>query len=147
MGTDCVDGLRYIRRVTRTRAFRTLAGVIAVWLGICLAEPMQLHLCVMHGGLAIQSGAHSGSHSHNRASHANHGSHSGNDHEKTQQCSCLGDCTTGSAPAFINASQVAVALPVGTRAVVTSGHEPAAVVAIDFLLPFSNGPPGTSSLA
>lgn len=120
---------------------------MSVWLGICLAEPMQLHLCVMHGGLAIQSGAHSTSHSHATAPHPNHATHSSSDHQKTQQCSCLGDCTAGSAPAFINASQVAVALPVGTEVFSMSGHESAAVVATDFVIPFSNGPPGTSSLA
>ena len=33
---------------------RSLASVLALWLALCLAEPVQLHICVMHGGLAMQ---------------------------------------------------------------------------------------------
>ncbi|HEX8899285.1 MAG TPA: hypothetical protein VF751_11355 [Chthoniobacterales bacterium] len=117
---------------------------MSVWLGICLAEPMQLHLCVMHGGLAIESGAHS-AHTAHSVSHAAH--HSSQDHQKSSQCSCLGDCTAGSAPAFVAAARLAVALPAMDRAAASSTNTSALIIATDFVLPFSNGPPGTSSLA
>jgi hypothetical protein len=133
----------YIRRVTHNRAFRALAAVLSVWLGICLAEPMQLHLCVMHGGLAIQSPAH-GSHSHGSMAHD--ASHSTGDHEKSQQCSCLGDCTTGGTAAFV-APYFRIALPSVERDATLSVPTSSAVAASDFVLPFANGPPGISSLA
>jgi hypothetical protein len=118
---------------------------MSVWLGICLAEPMQLHLCVMHGGLSIESGAHSASHASHGATHASH--HSTKDHDKSQQCSCLGDCTTGKAPAFVAPSQLDIATPVVNRVSASSVAASAPIIATPFLLPFSNGPPGTSSLA
>lgn len=131
--------------MTRTRAFRALAGALGVWVGICLAQPMQLHLCVMHGGLAIDSGAHSGSHASHVISHAAH--HSGTDHQRSQQCGCLGDCTTGNAPACVATAQVTSEQPGAGRLVAPSGMISTPIVATDFVLPFSNGPPGTSSLA
>ena len=133
----------YIRRVTHSRAFRTLAAIMSVWLGICLAEPMQLHLCVMHGGLAIQSAAHPGAHSHGTMSHD--ASQSTKGHDKSQQCSCLGDCTTGNTPAFV-AAHFRVALPVTDRVATSPATASAPIAAADFVLPFANGPPGTSSL-
>ena len=128
------------------RAFRAVAGLISVWLGICLAEPMQLHLCVMHGGLAIESASHSASHaSHSAATHAAH--HPTNGHDKSQQCSCLGDCTAGSSPTFLPSTYFRVDLPSSGRAVATSLTKSAEIATADFVLPFPNGPPGTSSLA
>src|SRR5258705_13582837 len=50
----------YIRRVRHHWLFRSLAGVLSVWLAICLAEPAQLHTCAMHGGLAIDVSTHDG---------------------------------------------------------------------------------------
>jgi len=118
---------------------------MSVWLGVCLAEPMQLHLCVMHGGLAIESASHSSAHAHGAVSH--HANHSSSDHEKSQHCSCLGDCTTGSAPALAAAPHVHVALPSADRVVASGVAGSAPTAATDFVLPFANGPPGTSSLA
>lgn len=118
---------------------------MSVWLGICLAEPMQLHLCVMHGGLAIESAAHSSHVSHSAASHAAH--HPTKGHDSSQQCSCLGDCTTGNSPALLASTYFRVDLTSNDRAVVTSLTESVEIAAADFLLPFPNGPPGTSSLA
>ena len=117
---------------------------MSVWLGFCLAEPMQLHLCVMHGGLAIQSAAHTSSHSHGAMSHD--AGHSTKDHQQSQQCSCLGDCTTGTAPALL-APRFNVALPSIDRDAALACAASTPVVAADFVLPFANGPPGTSSLA
>jgi hypothetical protein len=144
LGTDSLYGRRYIRPVTHTRAFRTLAAVLSAWLGICLAQPMQLHLCVMHGGLAIDAG-HPTSHSAHGATHdAHHQSPSG---EKSQQCSCLGDCATGSAPAFVVAPQLRVAIAATGRVDVSAAATSTPVTAPSFLLPYSNGPPSAFSLA
>lgn len=133
--------------MTHTRAFRALATVLSVWLGICLAQPMQLHLCVMHGGLAIDSGEHSSVDvSHRFASHSAH-QRSGSDHQGSRQCGCLGDCTTGNAPACVVTAQVASEQPGTGRLVAPSTMTSTPIVATDFVLPFSNGPPGTSSFA
>lgn len=131
--------------MTHSHAFRELAAVLSVWLGICLAQPMQLHLCVMHGGLAIEPGGHSGHMGHHAASHDAHQSTSS--HEKPQQCSCLGDCKTGTAPAFVGAPQVSASLPGFGRVVASSVAASTPIIASDLTLPFPNGPPGTSSLA
>ena len=128
------------------RAFRALAGLMSVWVGICLAEPMQLHLCVMHGGLTIESGPHSSAHSaHSAAAHAAH--HPTKGHDKSAQCSCLGDCTAGNSPAFLPSTYFGVDLPASDRSVVTSLTKSAEFATADFVLPFANGPPGTFSLA
>jgi len=133
--------------VRRNAFFRSLAGVLSVWLAICLAEPQQLHTCVMHGALAISThgggGAHHGA-SHAAASHSN--DKSGGD-SQSQQCSCLGDCSAGrtllglvaTAPSF-------AAAPIHTSAVFFSYVSPS-IVAPHFLLPFSNGPPDSSARA
>lgn len=132
--------------VRRNVFFRGLAGVLSVWLAICLAEPAQLHTCVMHGALAISAhggAAHHGP-SHAAASHSNDKS-SGDG--QSQQCSCLGDCSAGrtfvgvaaAAPSFASA-------PTHTAAVSFSYVSPS-IVAPHFLLPFSNGPPGSSARA
>jgi hypothetical protein len=127
------------------RAFRTLAGLVSVWLGICLAEPMQLRLCVMHGGLTIESAGHASHASHGAASHSAH--HPTKGHDKSQQCSCLGDCTAGSSPGLVAAAYFRVDLPSSIRTVAAPVTASAEIAAVDFVLPFSNGPPGTSSLA
>jgi hypothetical protein len=133
--------------VTRTRTSRALAGFLGVWVGICLAQPMQLHLCVMHGGLAIDSGAQSSvDASHTVVSHSAH-HHSGTDHQRSPQCGCLGDCTTGNASACVVAARVAAEQPAVGRLAAPATMTSTPIVATDFILPFSNGPPGTSSFA
>ena len=132
--------------MTRTRSFRALAGVLAVWVGICLAQPMQLHLCVMHGGLSIESVGHADSHmSHGAVSHDAH--HSTQSHDKSQQCSCLGDCTAGNAIALITPQQFRVAMVWVNGVDLPTAATSAPAGAPSFLLPYPNGPPGTSSVA
>ena len=135
----------------RNGIFRSLAGIFAVWLAICMAEPAQLHTCPMHGQLAI--GAHdAGSHhaaSHDAAAHALAGhSHDRQDSDgKAKQCSCLGDCSAGRTLVGIAAASTSFAsAPVSIPAVFSSYASPE-IVAPHFLLPFSNGPPDTSSRA
>src|SRR3954465_1395419 len=52
-----VRGLQaaYIRFVRRHVMSRILAAVLSVWLVVCLAEPAQLHTCVMHRGFAVNT--------------------------------------------------------------------------------------------
>jgi hypothetical protein len=146
--------------VQRSWVFRAFATFTAVWLAICLAEPLQLHTCVMHGGLAIEIAGHHGEmgtgssditasgHNAQMASHVvgDHGEHSKSDHH-ARQCSCLGDCNTGKTPVG------PVATAVGFDALIVSSSSAAydyvspSLVAPHFLLPFSNGPPAASSRA
>ena len=134
---------------------RSLAGVLATWLAICLAEPAQLHTCPMHGGLAIVTGA-SGS-THGPSSTADHGAtrsvaghshHDQNSDSHSRQCTCLGDCNAGSAPIGIAAAGISLV----TVAVIETSTAPVVydsprVVSADFLLPYSNGPPTGSPRA
>jgi hypothetical protein len=123
-----------------------LAGVFSVWLAICLAEPAQLHTCVMHGALAISV---QGGGSHHGASHAaaGHSHNQSNDDGRGQQCTCLGDCSAGNSPIGLAASSNSFAsVSVETAAALFSYASPS-IVAPHFLLPFSNGPPDASSRA
>ena len=145
----------YIRLVRRNWISRSLASVLALWLAICLAEPMQLHTCAMHGGLAIAQAAtvdtdgHSSPAEHG-ATHAEaaHSHHDQSTDSQSRQCSCIGDCNAGSsqvgfAAAGISLLTVAIIESSATEVAYASPR----VVAPRFLLPFSNGPPAGSSRA
>ncbi|HMJ16959.1 MAG TPA: hypothetical protein VK478_01110 [Gemmatimonadaceae bacterium] len=134
---------------------RSLASVLALWLAVCLAEPVQLHTCAMHGGLAIEQVGVAATHSHTSAAqhvatnagpgHFHHGQDSDS---QSRQCSCLGDCNAGRGPIGIAAPGVtlpAVAIVEGSATDFT--HDSPRLVAPQFLLPFSNGPPAGSSRA
>ncbi len=144
--------LPYIRTVRRNWFFRSLASVFAVWLATCMVEPMQLHTCAMHGGLAIEqtTGAHGHSPSgHRMAAHrmGQSDQHQGTDGQ-SQQCSCLGDCNGGSAPVGLTASAVSLLDPgIVANAISSFDYASPPLVAAAFLLPFSNGPPASSSRA
>lgn len=134
---------------------RSLASVLALWLAVCLAEPVQLHICVMHGGLAMEQMAAPGMHGHpspiqHLSTHglAGHFNHNPNSDNESQQCSCLGDCNSGRAP--IRMATTGVSLP--TVAILEGpatdfAYDSPRIVAPQFLLPFSNGPPVGSSRA
>jgi hypothetical protein len=146
--------------VPRNRLFRAFTGVASVWFAICMVAPMQLHTCVMHGGLAIdvvshgsQAGAphHAGSPVHHGSTgsiasgeHSQHGK-SGGDHSK--QCSCIGDCSTGRATIETPAAQTLLDAPAARVAAVSFAYASASFTEPSFLLPFSNGPPRFSSRA
>jgi hypothetical protein len=141
--------------VRRSWISRSLASVLALWLAVCLAEPVQLHICVMHGGLAMEQMAAPGMHGHSSTiqHHPTHGfaghfKHNPNSDNESQQCSCLGDCNSGRAPIRIAAA--GVSLP--TVAIIEGSatdfaYDTPRIVAPQFLLPFSNGPPAGSSRA
>jgi hypothetical protein len=145
--------------VQRSSVFRAFAAIMAVWLAVCLAEPMQLHTCVMHGGLAIDTvhhgtpdaasrGAGMSGHHAEMASHgaADHSERGGTDHH-ARQCSCLGDCSAGRSAVGVVAATVALAVPVSSSVRAAYEYSSPSLVASASLLPFSNGPPVTSSRA
>lgn len=132
---------------------------MAVWLAICLAEPLQLHTCVMHGGLAIDIAGHHGEmgngssgvtasgHHAQMASHVgDHGDHGRPDHH-ARQCSCLGDCNTGKTPVGLVATGIGFDAPILSSIDAAYDYASPSLVAPHFLLPFSNGPPAVSSRA
>jgi len=141
--------------VRRSWISRSLASVLALWLAICLAEPVQLHICVMHGGLAMQQMAAAGTHGHSSTvqHHSTHGfaghfNHNPSGDNESQQCSCLGDCNSGRAP--IGIAAVGVSLPVVAivqGSATDFAYDSPRIVAAKFLLPFGNGPPAGSSPA
>jgi predicted lipoprotein with Yx(FWY)xxD motif len=138
----------YIRRVRRHWISRSLASVLALWLAVCLAEPVQLHTCAMHGGLAIDVGSVA-THSHTAtAEHLGHTHHGQDTDNQSRQCSCLGDCSAGRPPIGIAAANVALpTVAIIQRSAADFTYDSPRVVAPRFLLPFSNGPPAGSSRA
>lgn len=132
---------------------------MSIWLAICLAEPMQLHTCVMHGGLAIQVAGHPGHpgsmlHHTGAAHHSTAASGQSSDHSSHQQgdshsrqCSCLGDCNTGGSSVGLAAMRVQLELPPIHSFSVAFAYASPSDAAPHFFLPFSNGPPDASSLA
>ncbi len=144
----------YIRPVRHTRVFRGLASIVSMWLAICLAEPTQLHTCVMHGGLAIDVSMdavmHGGSsHGGMASTHAlaGHSHHDQGTDGRSKQCSCIGDCSTGRAPiGLAPASTQLTLLELEVPEAIFSYHSPS-LVSPHYLLPFSNGPPSSSSRA
>jgi len=117
-----------------------------------MVEPMQLHTCAMHGGLAIEQTSVAHGHSpngHHMAAHLTGQSdqHQGTDGQ-SHQCSCLGDCNGGSAPIGLTSAAVALSEPgIVANAISSFDYTSPRLVAAAFLLPFSNGPPASSSRA
>jgi len=129
--------------VRRNRIFRALAGLLSIWLAICLAEPAQMHTCTMHGQLAMGAmemhmGSHQGS--------AHPGSHDKQD-AHGNQCTCIGDCSAGRTLVGVVSTPAAFAAAVVYRPAVAFSYRSPSVAAPSFLLPFSNGPPAASSRA
>jgi hypothetical protein len=148
----------YIRPVRRNWISRSLASVLATWLAICMAEPVQLHTCTMHGGLAVVQTASGGTHglssTSSTAEHgatragAGHSHHDQSNDSRSRQCTCLGDCNAGSSPIGIAAAGISLLRVAVTETSATEvGYDSPRVVAPEFLLPWSNGPPAGSSRA
>jgi hypothetical protein len=123
-----------------------------------MAEPVQLHTCTMHGGLAVVQTASDGTHglsstsstAEHGAAHAGagHSHHDQSDDSRSRQCTCLGDCNAASSPFGITAAGISLLTVAVTETSSTDvGYHSPRVVAPDFLLPFSNGPPAGSSRA
>jgi hypothetical protein len=125
-----------MRRSLWQRAF---ASLFAIWFTISLVEPAALHSCPVHGGGTVSAtGGHGG------GDHAGHDmptapTDAPSDHA---QCTCLGDCTVGSATTIVPASafELLTAIIRPYRPVLaTAGLRP--VAHAPHTLPFSNGPP------
>jgi hypothetical protein len=129
--------------------------VLALWLAVCLAEPVQLHTCAMHGGLAIEQAGVVATHSHTSTAHhpatnaaAGHFHHDQSSDSQSRQCSCLGDCNAGRAPIGIATTNVALpTVAIVDLAPTDFNYDSPRVVAPQFVLPFSNGPPAGFSRA
>jgi hypothetical protein len=128
--------------------------VLSLWLALCLVEPMQLHTCAMHGGLAIQQSHGRATHAHAAAHHqmgaqlVGHTHNEQSDNSQSPQCSCLGDCNGGSAPVGLVAAAIAISAHVTTGdSYVAFEYKSPALAATHFLRPFANGPPLASSRA
>jgi hypothetical protein len=82
-----------------SRWHRAFAAVLALWLVGLIAEPVSLHLCPMHGGLAAMPGhvGHTGAGHHRAPATHGHG------------CTCLGDCAGAWTPVVPSAAVVSVA--------------------------------------
>jgi hypothetical protein len=143
--------------VRRNPIIRALISIASIWLAVCLAVPMQLHTCVMHGGLSIDVSAHGNGllveqHSFQQqspASHrvAGHSHHDQRQDDHSKQCSCIGDCSTGKAPVALASASTRVEFLQTESAGAAPSHESPSVSSPRFLLPFSNGPPAASSRA
>ena len=130
---------------------RVFATVFSLWLGVSLVEPVPLHVCAMHGGLAIESqgAALSGTVSHGDTDHtasrhamAGHNHNDQNTDQRSRQCSCLGDCATGASPNAVASTRISIGeAPLLETAAATPAVLVAPFVHRHFLLPFSNGPP------
>jgi len=140
--------------VRHTRAFRGLASIVSIWLAICLAEPAQLHTCVMHGGLAIDvsmdAAIHGGSsHGGVASTHAmaGHSHHDQGTNNQSKQCSCIGDCSAGRAPIGLAPASTQLALLELEVPKAIFSYVSPSLVSPHYLLPFSNAPPSSSSRA
>jgi hypothetical protein len=136
----------YIPHVRHNVVSRTFAGLLSLWLAICMVEPAQLHTCTMHGGLAIQTsgpGVQTIPHAHHAAMHQP--THSDRGHRtdsQSRQCSCLGDCNTGSASVGLPAAVVSLRAVARVYESKTQFEPTSPVVSAgNHLLPFANGPP------
>ena len=133
---------------------RVLASVLATWLAICLAEPAQLHTCTMHGGLAVVQTAAGDTHGSVATGHGapraetGHSHHEQRSDSQSRQCTCIGDCNAGSSQVGIAATGISLLTVAATEASAAElVYDSPRVIAPDFLLPFSNGPPTGSSRA
>jgi len=150
--------------VRRNWLYRSFAGIMSVWLAICLVEPAQLHTCAMHGGLAIEGGVHSaGVHSPRaHAAHAAPAAHRGihgsdatptgsrqdqDSDTQSKHCSCLGDCSVGKTAISLPGSSTQLQQLAISASASAFPRDVPAVSAPHFLLPFANGPPAFSSRA
>ncbi len=135
----------YIPHVRNNVVSRTFAGLLSLWLAICMVEPAQLHTCAMHGGLAIDQNASSpqaAGAAHHMATHRSHDSNHRSNDSKSHQCSCLGDCSGGSASVGLPAVRAsALSALIEDRRAVGFAYDSPVVVTPDFVLQFANGPP------
>jgi hypothetical protein len=124
-----------------TRAFT--AFILAWFLAVATELPL-LHSCEVHGSAT----ASAASEPHGAAHHSGLHSDSPTPDADRATCSCMGDCSAGGFSLDLSSPEHRVAVAFARDAGVTPLDTGAArTPAPPFLLPYANGPPGTSALA
>lgn len=117
----------------RSPAHRIFGALLALWFALAMGEPVSLHACPMHDGVAAAAAQHGGSHAamhHQPAEHGKSARHS---------CTCIGQCCASSIAHPAQAPTVAARL-VAARDPGLPDHR-YTPVARALLLPWANGPP------
>jgi hypothetical protein len=137
--------------MSRSPVRRAGAALLALFFLLAVGEPLALHACPMHDGVAVASstsagGAHADMPADAHAAHAADtaaavpaGHPSGDD--EGHQCSCLGHCAAASGAALAAAQAVRWPVLVARRAEPPAREYRIALPSADYLLPFANGPP------
>ncbi len=120
----------------RSPAHRILGALLALWFALVMGEPVSLHACPMHDGVAAGGSHHAGAMAHASAHHAPaQPGHDGGAHV----CSCVGKCCASAVPLAPSAPTVAVhAVEVRDSGLPDHRYTP---VARALILPWANGPP------
>ena len=127
-GHYALPGSRGLRSA-RHPLTRIFCGLLALWIGVAIADPPHLHVCPMHDSpLSLMQMHHGG------------GSHTGSQDAHQHNCTCLGACAAAALASQagprgeLRASIVAAA----DYATSYTLHLP---ITADHVLPFSNAPP------
>ena len=138
---------------------RVLAGWLACWLPLVLADGGWLHACPMHGfavrdgaGMVAPAAAHAAampgmvplarsSTAMAKAGHDVHAAHHGS-HPAGHACTCLGACCAAVAVLPVRPAPVTLAVVERASVAPTGRPEHEYVAAwVDFVLPFATAPP------
>jgi hypothetical protein len=129
---------------------RSFAALFALWFAIAVVEPGPLRSCPMHSGLALGTASRTASAA-DTSEHARHESsspHSPAHHGGAHNCTCLGDCASGSPGAALPSAASVHLHAVIERVVVHVPTQSRFVPrAAEHVLPFANGPPSATHLA
>ncbi len=123
--------------VRRTPWFRSLAGMLAVWLPLLVGEPGVLHLCRSHDAAPVaQASAQHDAASH----HASHGPSAPGDEQ--QACTCIGGCVGSASAAAPSAAPItAVVVDIFDAPYPRSNAESLPRLAPEYSRPYTTGPP------
>lgn len=114
---------------------RVLSALLLGWFTVVIGEPAALHSCPMHDAAAPAGMADA------HQSHDAHAPSAPADHHGS--CTCLGDCSAGSAVSGVPAPPVALAnAPWYQHQALLPPVTPATLPAPPYFLPYANGPPG-----
>lgn len=122
----------------RMLATRLVSAALLAWLSVFTTEPLGLHSCPMHGGLALEGG-----HSGHSMSHQGHGMPGRN--SRSNQCSCPGDCSGPTTSIALVPESIGI--PTADLSLTDRVSPRPPVLGERYtprLLPFANGPPEIS---
>lgn len=116
---------------------RVFSALLLGWFTVVIGEPVALHACPMHDAAApAQTPDVHQSHDAHAPTHRAPADHHG-------ACTCLGDCSAGSAVSGVPVEPVALANVSWRQSrVVLPPATLAALPSPPFFLPYANGPPG-----